>query len=123
VCTRTPDGVSVAVSVLRGMPPQREDPIATVVVTPTESVVVDQLRAVGVDAIALSLGSVTRSAVPAPAVSTASPLLEVVAVTATEAPRHAYQVLLRNRGPNAVRTLAIEADRNGRPVLSTRRTP
>jgi len=121
-CARTPDGVRVAVSVLRGRPHQQEDPIATVVVTPTQPVVVDELRAVGVDAVTLSLGSVTRSAVPTPAVATASPLLEVVAISVTEAPRHMYQFLLRNRAPKAVRTLSIEADRNGRPALSTRRT-
>jgi len=121
-CERTAAGIRVAVSVFRGSPHQREDPIATVLVTPSQAVVVDQLRAVGVEPITLSLGHVTESSVPLPTVGAVSPLIEVLEVKVSSGPPPRYHALLRNGAAKAVRSIAIEATRGDQLVMSARRT-
>ena len=121
MCARTPEGVTVSVSVFRGSPHQQEDPIATVLVTPTASVVVDQLRAVGVQPVTLSLTSLSTPHLTPPAVTTASPLLAVIDVRAMESPVPKYTATLRNDSVKLVRSLRIEASRGGRPAVSAQR--
>lgn len=118
-CERASDGIRVAVSVLRGSPHQREDSIATVLVTSAQPVLIEQLRGVGVNALTLSLGSVTPTEVPTPTVATVSPLLDVAAVTVTATTPRRYLVLLRNRGPKAARTLVVRAYRGGRLAIGS----
>ena len=120
-CERTPAGIRVDVSVLRGSPQQRKDPIATLLVTPDQSVVVTQLRAVGVEAITLSLGHITEAVIAMPTVGVPSPLLEVVEVTISSAPPATYHVLLRNRAAKAVRGITIEGTREQQLAIGGRR--
>ncbi len=120
-CERAPGGIRVTVSVLRGSPHQRDDLIATVLVTPAQPVLVEQLRAVGVNALTLSISSVTPAGeLATPAVGTVSPLLEVAAVSVTPMPLPRYLVLLRNRGPKEARSLAVHTYRGGRLATSSR---
>jgi hypothetical protein len=121
VCARTPEGVVVSVSVFRGSPHQQEDPIATVLVTPTASVVVDQLRSVGVQPVTLSLTSLSTPHLTPPAVTTASPLLAVIDVRAMESPVPKYTATLRNNAVKSVRSLRMEASRGGHPAVSAQR--
>jgi hypothetical protein len=121
-CLRTSAGVSVAVSVFRGSQRQQDEPIKTVLVTPDQAVVVgDELRAVGVEAVTLTLASLTTSDVAAPSVVVASTEIEVVDVVVAASPVPKYTVSLRNHSTKAVRAIAIEASRAGRLALSARR--
>jgi hypothetical protein len=122
VCALTAEGVTVKVSVYRGSAHQLEDPIATVNVTPTAPVVVDQLKSVGVEPVTLSLTTVTPPHLTPPATRSASPLLAVVGVEASESPVPQYLITLRNTSAKAVRSLGISASRDGVPGLSGGRT-
>lgn len=113
-CERGSDGVRVAVSVLRGSPHQQEDPIATVLVTPSQSVVVDELRAVGVQPVTLSLGYLTGAVLEPPKVEVPSPLIDVVEVSVSMGPVPMYHVVLRNRAAKAVRGIHFQCSRQGR---------
>ena len=119
-CERASDGVRVAVSVLRGSPHQQEDPIATVLVRPSQSVVVDELRAVGVQPVTLSLGYLTGAVLEPPKVEVPSPLIEVVEVSVSTGPVPMYHVVLRNRAAKAVRGIHFQCSRQGRLSTSGR---
>jgi hypothetical protein len=120
-CERTAAGVRVAVSVFRGSPHQQEDPIATVLVTPGQNVLVYQLKAVGVEPVTLSLGHIAEAVIAPPKVGVPSPLREIVEVTVISAPPARYRVLLRNRAAKAVRGISIEGAREGQRVIGARR--
>jgi hypothetical protein len=120
-CEQTREGVRVVVSVFRGSPRQSEQPIATVLVTPGKPVVVEQLRAVGIAPVTLTVTTMTTPEVIAPKARTASAQLEVVDVTVTQAPAPRIRVLLRNRSLKAVRSIAIQSTRGGLLSQSARR--
>jgi hypothetical protein len=121
-CERTPEGAKVAISVLRGSPHQKEDPVATVHVTAAAPVVVDQpLRAVGILPLTLSLTSTPRPGLAPPTVTIASPRVEWVDAAVVMTPRATYRVIFRNRGDKAVRGMAIEGRRAGQLATSGKR--
>jgi hypothetical protein len=121
VCARTGEGVRVAIGVFRGSQRLNADPITTVMVTPDRSVIVDkELRAVGVEAVTLTLTALTVPDASLPTVIAASPDIEVVNLSMVEKPVPRYLVRLANHSPKAVRSLEIELTRGGRPVRSIR---
>jgi hypothetical protein len=121
VCERASDGVRVAVSVLRGSPSQKEDPIAMVLVRPSQPVIVEELRAVGAQPVTLSLGYVTGAILEPPRVEVVTALIEVLEVSVSTGPVSMNHVLLRNRSTKAVRGIDIQTTRQGRLATSGRR--
>jgi hypothetical protein len=120
-CARTPEGVAVAVSVFRGSSHQQQDPIANVLVTPAAPVVVDQLRAVGVEPVTLSLANVSTPHLTPPVVTTPVPALIVTDVVATELPVPKYTATLRNTSMKSLRALRLEGSRGARLGVSAER--
>ena len=119
-CARLPEGVSVAVSVLRGSPPLDEQPIRTVLVTPRGSVTVDDLREVGIEPVTLTLSDIKIPEMAPPPVGVPSPDLRVTNVSVNAAPIPSYAITLENHSSKAVRTLiittsgaAVQAGRSG----------
>jgi hypothetical protein len=121
VCARTAEGVRVAISVYRGSQRTSADPITTVTVTPDRPVIVDkELRAVGVEAVTLTLTALTIPDAPLPVVTAVSPDIEVVNLSMVEKPVPRYILRLTNHSAKAVRSLEVELTRGGRPVRSIR---
>ncbi|HUL74698.1 MAG TPA: hypothetical protein VLT86_16425 [Vicinamibacterales bacterium] len=120
VCERTNEGVNVAVSVFRGSPHQREDPVKTVLVTARAPVVVDDLRSLGVQPVTLTLANLEIPQLAIPDLAVASPQIEMHA-TVSAVPTARYTIVLRNHAAKAVRAIAIETTRAGRLSMSARR--
>jgi hypothetical protein len=121
LCERTPEGVKVAIGALRGSPHQKEDAIASVHVTRTRPVVVNEMRAFGILPLTLSLIDVPRPGLAPPKVTIASPRLVWLDASVVETPRATYRVVFQNQGDKAVRGIALEGWRSGRLATSGRR--
>lgn len=119
-CTRTPDGVRVAVSVFRGAEREKDELVKIVSVTPGQAVVVDELRAVGVEPITLTVAAVTVPDAALPEVTLPSPEIEVVSLSMVEKPVPRYRLFLANRSAKAVRSLEVRLTRGGRPASATK---
>lgn len=119
--SRVKDGVQVKVSVLRGRPPQEEIPVASVLVRPTGTVVVDAVRTFGVETVQLSLSAAPRVAAEIPHTASAVAGIVVLGVETAQSGAPRYRVTLQNRSQVNVRAFTIEAYRSGRLALSGRR--
>jgi hypothetical protein len=120
-CSRTDTGVRVAIGVFRGSQRDNADAIATVLVTADHPVVVDkELRAVGVEAVTLTLTALTIPVASLPEVATGTPEIEVVDLTMVEKPVPRYRLFLANHSTRAVRVLEVTLMREGRRVRSIR---
>ena len=116
VCARTGEGVRVAIGVFRGSQRLNADPITTVLVTPDRSVTVDkELRAVGVEAVTLTLTALTVPDASLPTVIAASPEIEVVNLSMVDKPVPRYVLRLANHSDKAVRSLEVELSSRGPP--------
>ncbi len=119
-CTRIPDGVRVAVSVFRGAEREKDEPVTIVTVMSGQPVVVDELRAVGVEPVTLTVAALTVPDAPLPTVITGSPDIEVVSLSMVEQPVPRYLLRLANHSAKAVRSLEVRLTREGRPLTATK---
>jgi hypothetical protein len=121
VCARTGEGVRVAIGVFRGSQRLNADPITTVLVTPDRPVIVDkELRAVGVEAVTLTVAALTIPDASLPTVITGSPDIEVVSLSMVEKPVPRYRLFLANHSAKAVRSLEVRLTRGDRPMSRTK---
>jgi hypothetical protein len=118
-CTRTPEGIRVAISVFRGAEREKDEPVATVSLTPGQPIAVDELRSVGVEPVTLTVMALTVPDASLPAVSTLSPEIEVLSLSVVEKPVPRYRLFLVNHSAKAVRSLEVGLTRAGRPVTTT----
>ena len=119
--SRVEDGVQVKVSVLRGRPHQEDIPVATVLVRPAATVVVEAVRTFGVETLHLSLSSAPRAAVDLPRATSAVAGIVVLGVETAQSGAPRYRVTLQNTSQLNVRAFTVEAYREGRLALGGRR--
>jgi hypothetical protein len=109
--------VVVTVSLLYGRPHQRKVHVATVRLSGSEVVRVDDLARFGVDPISLSIDSFPPPVLVQPTVSSASPLLDV----SVELSQHLlpiYNITFRNRAPRAVMAVSFLTYRGTAQIIS-----
>ena len=117
-----PDGqnVKVGVTLIYGRPHQHRIAVATVTVTPSGPVRVEQLAAYGVEPVAFSIVPVPPSLLEAPTVTTVSASLETrVELAREDGPT--FRVVVVNQSSLAVRGFGIEGTRAGRKSMSAYR--
>jgi hypothetical protein len=103
--------VRVVVSVLQGPQHEREDLVATVLVSPGAHVVVDQLRAYGVQPVSLALVEAAPMVPFLPSVLSITPELEIGAVDLLRAPYPGYRVTVRNLSSKTVANFHVQGYR------------
>jgi hypothetical protein len=109
LCELTPDGVKVAIGALRGSPHQKEDAIASVHVTRTRPVVVNEMRAFGILPLTLSLIDVPRPGLAPPKVTIASPRLVWLDASVVERPERRTAWCFRIRATKPCEVLRSRA--------------
>jgi hypothetical protein len=123
--------VRVDVSLLRGPSHQEETAVATVLVRPGGHVLVNQLRAYGVEPIDLSLAEAAPLTPYLPTVFSVTPKLEIAAVDLLNAPYPGYRITVRSLSDQAAANFHMQSYRGeskalgsiprgpeGRPVLT-----
>lgn len=103
--------VRVVVSVLQGPQHEREDLVATVLVSPGAHVVVDQLRAYGVQPVSFALVEAAPVVPFLPSVLSITPELEIGAVDLLSAPYPGYRVTVRNLSSKSVANFHVQGYR------------
>jgi hypothetical protein len=114
-------GVRVSIAVVLGSPPQKEIPVARVLVTPESPVRVTALEQFGVEPVTLSLGAFDRRALPPPRVENNTAALHIESVEMSAGDRPGYRIAVRNDSKQPVLSFFVDSFRDGRPALSGRR--
>ena len=110
--------IHVDVSVLRGSPHQREDAVASVTVVPGAHVVVDALRAFGVQPVDLSMAVAAPLTPFVPSVVSITPDLEISAVDVVSAPYVGYRITVRNLTSKSIANFRFMSYRGTARALS-----
>ena len=110
--------VRVAVSVLLGVPHQKEEPVATVSLGPGERRIVDQLTDFGVQPVTLSLSSLAATSLYAPTVLNRTAGLDVSEIEVITDPAPKYRVHVRNLSSKGALTFYFRTHHHGRVSLS-----
>lgn len=111
--------VRATVSLLRGQSLEQETVVKVATVSRGAHVVVNELRAFGVQPIELTLGEADAEIPFLPSVVSVSPLLEFTAVDILTAPYPGYRVHLRNLSPTPIATFHVQSYRGSEQALST----
>jgi hypothetical protein len=109
--------IKVTVSVLLG-PARDEVVVDHAVITPGSRVVIDRLRAFGVEPVALSLATVAPFTPYPPIVSSVAPDVEVSRVDVHSAPYPGYAITLRNLSSKAISNLHFQSYHGEQTALS-----
>lgn len=117
--TRVLDGENIraGVSLLVGLQ-HDEKPVAEYLISPGVHVVVDALRAFGVEPITLSMTTVAPFTPYPPIVMSVSPQIEIAVVELRSAPYPGYRITLRNLSSKAVSNVRFQAYRGDQKALS-----
>ena len=111
--------IKVDVSVLLGSAQPPATPVASVLVSPGSSVVVDALAKWGVKPVTLSMVAVAPMTPYLPTMVSASPQVEIAAVDLLTAPYPGYRITLRNLGAKGVASVHIQSYRGEEKALSS----
>jgi hypothetical protein len=111
--------VHVTVSVLRGSKHEQEDVVAIVRVSPGAHVLVDELRAFGLQPIDLSLADAAPMEPFFPSVLSVTPELEISAVDLLTAPYPGYRITVRNLSSKPIANFQVQSYRGTNRAIST----
>jgi hypothetical protein len=101
--------VRVDVSLLLGRSHEQQVPVANVLVTPGQHVVVNALRKFGVEPIDLSLAEAAPLTPYLPTVFSRTPNVEIEAVSVRNAPYPGYRITVRNLSDKAAANFHVQA--------------
>ena len=101
--------IKVDVSVLLGSAQQPGVPVASVVVSPGSTVVVDELRRFGVQPVTLSMADVAPMTPYLPTVVSVAPEIEIADVEVLNSPYPGYRITLRNLGSRGVSNMHLQS--------------
>ena len=111
--------IEVEISVLLGSAEPPGVPVATVLVSPGSTVVVDQLTRFGVQPLTLSMADVAPMTPFVPTVISVSPDIAIADVEVHDSPYPGYRITLRNLGDKAVSNVHVMSWRGEEKALST----
>ena len=111
--------IEVEISVLLGSAEPPGVPVATVLVSPGSTVVVDQLTRFGVQPLTLSMADVAPMTPFVPTVISVSPDIAIADVEVHDSPYPGYRITLRNLGDKAVSNVHVMSWRGDEKALST----
>jgi hypothetical protein len=101
--------IKVDVSVLLGSAQQPGVLVASVVVSPGATVVVDELRRFGVQPVTLSMADVAPMTPYLPTVVSVAPEIEIADVEVLNSPYPGYRITLRNLGSKGVSNMHLQS--------------
>jgi hypothetical protein len=115
------DGVHVKISLFLGRSNQREIDVASVVVTRENPVRVTALEQYGVEPVVLSLSEFEPRSLAPPRVENKTASIHVESVEMSGGTRPGYQIRIRNYASKPIMTFYVEASRDDKPGLLSRR--